>query len=88
ALIEEPERNITNIAHSLHRWLSGSHPKKSLLLKRAQSLAHKLDTTFSLREVDEDALPLVLSLAFPDRIAQQRANQFGRFALANGHGAE
>ncbi|MDW2167119.1 helicase-related protein, partial [Vibrio sp. 2099] len=38
ALIEEPERNITNIAHSLHRWLSGSHPKKSLLLKRAQSL--------------------------------------------------
>ncbi|HHC6769904.1 TPA: ATP-dependent helicase HrpB [Vibrio parahaemolyticus] len=88
ALIEEPERNVTNIAHSLYRWLSGSHPKKSLLLKRAQSLAHKLDTTFSLREVDEDALPLVLSLAFPDRIAQQRANQFGRFALANGHGAE
>ncbi len=88
ALIEEPERNVTNIAHSLHRWLSGSHPKKSLLLKRAQSLAHQLDTTFSLREVDEDALPLVLSLAFPDRIAQQRANQFGRFALANGHGAE
>ncbi|EIT7139252.1 ATP-dependent helicase HrpB [Vibrio parahaemolyticus] len=88
ALIEEPERNVTNIAHSLHRWLSGSHPKKSLLLKRAQSLAHKLDTMFSLREEDEDALPLVLSLAFPDRIAQQRANQFGRFALANGHGAE
>ncbi|EJL6385555.1 ATP-dependent helicase HrpB [Vibrio parahaemolyticus] len=88
ALIEEPERNTTNIAHSLHRWLSGSHPKKSLLLKRAQSLAHKLDTTFSHREVDEDVLPLVLSLAFPDRIAQQRTNQFGRFALANGHGAE
>ncbi|MGY6429194.1 ATP-dependent helicase HrpB [Vibrio parahaemolyticus] len=88
ALIEEPERNTTNIAHSLHRWLSGSHSKKSLLLKRAQSLAHKLDTTFSLREVDEDVLPLVLSLAFPDRIAQQRTNQFGRFALANGHGAE
>ncbi|HCM0711459.1 TPA: ATP-dependent helicase HrpB [Vibrio parahaemolyticus] len=88
ALIEEPERNTTNIAHSLHRWLFGSHPKKSLLLKRAQSLAHKLDTTFSLREVDEDVLPLVLSLAFPDRIAQQRTNQFGRFALANGHGAE
>ncbi|TOM88408.1 ATP-dependent helicase HrpB [Vibrio parahaemolyticus] len=88
ALIEEPERNVTNIAHSLHRWLSGSHPKKSLLLKRAQSLAHKLYTTFSLREVDEDVLPLVLSLAFPDRIAQQRTNQFGRFALANGHGAE
>ncbi|NMU82683.1 ATP-dependent RNA helicase HrpB, partial [Vibrio parahaemolyticus] len=38
--------------------------------------------------VDEDALPLVLSLAFPDRIAQQRTNQFERFTLANGHGAE
>ncbi len=57
-------------------------------MKRAQSLAHKLDTMFSLREVDEDVLPLVLSLAFPDRIAQQRTNQFSRFALANGHGAE
>lgn len=28
ALIEEPERNVTNIAHSLHRWLVGTHPKK------------------------------------------------------------
>ncbi|PFG55383.1 ATP-dependent helicase HrpB [Vibrio sp. ES.051] len=88
ALIEEPERNVTNIAHSLHRWLVGAHPKKSQLFKRAQSLAYKLDTEFDLKGVDEKALPLVLSLAFPDRIAQQRANQFGRFTLANGHGAE
>lgn len=88
ALIEEPERHVTNIAHSLHRWLVGSHQKKSQLLNRAQSLAHKLDTTFDLKSVDEGVLPLVLSLAFPDRIAQQRTNQFGRFALANGHGAE
>lgn len=88
ALIEEPERNVTNIAHSLHRWLVGTHPKKSLLFKRARSLAYKLDTVFDLKGVDEEALPLVLSLAFPDRIAQQRTNQFGRFTLANGHGAE
>ncbi|EJE8152919.1 ATP-dependent helicase HrpB [Vibrio alginolyticus] len=88
ALIEEPERSVTNIAHSLHRWLVGTHPKKSMLFKRAQSLAYKLDTVFDLKGVDEDALPLVLSLAFPDRIAQQRTNQFGRFTLANGHGAE
>ncbi|MDG2932750.1 ATP-dependent RNA helicase HrpB, partial [Vibrio parahaemolyticus] len=88
ALIEEPERNVTNIAYSLHRWLVGTHPKKSILFKRAQSLAYKLDTVFDLKGVDEDALPLVLSLAFPDRIAQQRTNQFGRFTLANGHGAE
>ncbi|MGP8307540.1 ATP-dependent helicase HrpB [Vibrio sp. YIC-376] len=88
ALIEEPERNVTNIAHSLHRWVMGTHPKKSLLFKRAQSLALKLDSAFSLSDVDESALPLVLSLAFPDRIAQQRSNQDGRFTLANGHGAE
>jgi len=88
ALIEEPERNVTNIAHSLHRWVTGTHPKRSLLLKRAQSLSHKLDGAFSVADVDESALPLVLSLAFPDRIAQQRSNQYGRFTLANGHGAE
>lgn len=93
ALIEEPERNVTNIGHSLHRWITSSHPKKSLLSKRAQSLAHKMDTAFSLSDVDESSLPLVLSLAFPDRIAQQRSyqqnsKQYGRFTLANGHGAE
>ena len=38
--------------------------------------------------MSQSTRPLVLSLAFPDRIAQQRTNQFGRFALANGHGAE
>ncbi|WP_440878211.1 ATP-dependent helicase HrpB [Vibrio natriegens] len=88
ALIEEPERNVTNIAHSLHRWVTGTHPKRSLLLKRAQSLSHKLDGAFSVAGVDESLLPLVLSLAFPDRIAQQRSNQYGRFTLSNGHGAE
>ncbi len=88
ALVEEPERNVTNIAHSLHRWVMGTHSKKSLLFKRAQSLSYKLDSAFSLADVDEDTLSLVLSLAFPDRIAQQRSNQYGRFTLANGHGAE
>ena len=88
ALIEEPERNVTNITHSLHRWIVGTHPKRSLLSKRAQSLAQKLDTSFQLEGVDESAFPIVLSLAFPDRIAQQRHQQFGRFTLANGHGAE
>ncbi|MDF2154194.1 ATP-dependent helicase HrpB [Vibrio sp. CAU 1672] len=88
ALLEEPERNVSNIAHSLYRWVSGSHAKKSMLLKRAQTLASKLGSVFSLAAADEHALSLVLSLAFPDRIAQQRVNQHGRFTLANGHGAE
>jgi ATP-dependent helicase HrpB len=88
ALIEEPERNVTNISHSLHRWMSSTHSKRTVLSKRAQNLAYKLDAAFRLSNVDERLLPLVLSLAFPDRIAQQRVNQYGRFTLANGHGAE
>ncbi|YCO04207.1 ATP-dependent helicase HrpB [Vibrio sp. VNB-15] len=88
ALIEEPERNVTNIAHSLHRWKNGAHSKTSMMLKRTQTLACKLDSAFHLSNVEENALPLVLSLAFPDRIAQQRRNQYGRFTLSNGHGAE
>ncbi|WP_409582885.1 ATP-dependent helicase HrpB [Vibrio rotiferianus] len=88
ALIEEPERNVTNISHSLHRWMSSTHSKRTVLSKRAQNLAYKLDAAFRLSNVDERLLPLVLSLAFPDRIAQQRVNQHGRFTLSNGHGAE
>lgn len=88
ALIEEPERNVTNISHSLHRWMSSTHSKRTVLSKRAQNLSYKLDAAFRLSNVDERLLPLVLSLAFPDRIAQQRVNQHGRFTLSNGHGAE
>ncbi|HFG1930895.1 TPA: ATP-dependent helicase HrpB [Vibrio cholerae] len=86
-LFEEPERQVLDVQHSLHRLQQGRHPKQQLLLQRAQSLAHKLDTVFSLSSVDSVWLPLVACLAFPDRIAQQRGQQTGQFLLANGHGA-
>ncbi|KUO27926.1 ATP-dependent RNA helicase HrpB [Vibrio cholerae] len=86
-LLEEPERQVIDVQHSLHRWQQGRHPKQKLLIQRAQSLAHKLDTAFSLSSVDSAWLPLVACLAFPDRIAQQRGQQTGQFLLANGHGA-
>ncbi|MBJ7018905.1 ATP-dependent RNA helicase HrpB, partial [Vibrio cholerae] len=86
-LLEEPERQVIDVQHSLHRLQQGRHPKQKLLIQRAQSLAHKLDTAFSLSSVDAAWLPLVACLAFPDRIAQQRGQQTGQFLLANGHGA-
>ncbi|HGS5356225.1 TPA: ATP-dependent helicase HrpB [Vibrio cholerae] len=86
-LLEEPERQVIDVQHSLHRWQQGRHPKQKLLIQRAQSLAHKLDTAFSLSSVDSAWLSLVACLAFPDRIAQQRGQQTGQFLLANGHGA-
>lgn len=86
-LLEEPERQVVDVQHSLHRWQQGHHPQRKLLYQRAQSLAAKLDTVFSLAMVEEAWLGLVACLAFPDRIAQQRAQQPGQFLLANGHGA-
>lgn len=86
-LLEEPERQVIDVQHSLHRWQQGRHPKQKVLLQRAQALAHKQDTVFSLSTVDGAWLPLVACFAFPDRIAQQRGQQVGQFLLANGHGA-
>ena len=39
------------------------------------------------REIDPESAGLLLALAYPDRVAQQRG-QSGRFRLANGRGAE
>ncbi|GEM73931.1 ATP-dependent helicase HrpB [Vibrio sagamiensis] len=87
ALIEEPERHVTHLTDSLHHWKTGGHPKRTLLLQRAKRLAQSLKHDFDLQAVDERLLPLAVSIAFPDRIGQQRPNQPGSFILANGHGA-
>ncbi|MBF4265204.1 hypothetical protein EAY73_25695, partial [Vibrio anguillarum] len=53
------------------------------------TLSRTLGGQFQLKKVDESLLALVLSLAFPDRIAQRRSeSQRGQFLLANGHGAQ
>lgn len=87
-MLEEPERNISNVCHSLHRWQQSKHSKTALLTQRANALANKLNGTFSLKRVTESACAIAASLAFPDRIAQKRGQQFGRYLMANGHGAE
>ncbi|PNH88874.1 ATP-dependent helicase HrpB [Vibrio diazotrophicus] len=87
ALLEEPERQILDLQHSLHRWQQGIHPKSKPMTQRANTLANKLDAVFSLSQVKSSLLPLVACLAFPDRIAQKRGQGYGQFLLANGHGA-
>lgn len=88
ALLEEPERNTTNLLHSAHRFVQGKHNKQKLVTQRAQNLARKLDVKFDSRRCDESLMATLLAVAFPDRIAQARNNQYGRYLLANGHGAE
>ncbi len=86
-MLEEPERNILDVQHSLHRWHQGNHAKAKLMNQRAQTLAHRLDDVFNLHRVSSTLLPIAASLAFPDRIAQKRGHSHGQFLLANGHGA-
>ncbi|UOE85972.1 ATP-dependent helicase HrpB [Vibrio splendidus] len=88
ALLEEPERNVTDIQHSLHRLKQRKHSKNSVVMQRAKSLASKLKHHLDLSQVDESLLPLVLCFAFPDRIAQVRSATSSAFLLANGYGAE
>jgi ATP-dependent helicase HrpB len=87
ALLEEPERPVLDISHSLYRFLQGRHPKQAQLKKRVQALAGKLAVSLQLDNVDETYTGLCLAFAFPDRIAQLRRTGSGRFLLANGHGA-
>lgn len=89
ALLEEPEHHVLDIQHSLYRWQQGKHNKTQAMHKRAMSLASKLEATFALASLDETLVAIVLSLAFPDRIAALRdSRQIGQFLLANGHGAQ
>jgi ATP-dependent helicase HrpB len=85
-LLEEPERGITDISHALYRLKQGSAQKQARAVQRAKALARKLDSGFSLSQVDESLAGLCLALAFPDRIARLRNGQHGSFILANGHG--
>ncbi|WP_373959102.1 ATP-dependent helicase HrpB [Vibrio gigantis] len=87
-LLEEPERNVTDIQHSLHRLKQRKHSKNNVVMQRVNNLASKLNHHLDLSQLDESLLPLVLCFAFPDRIAQARSASSNAFLLANGHGAE
>ncbi|MDR9828429.1 ATP-dependent helicase HrpB [Vibrio sp. FNV 38] len=88
ALTEEVERNCVDLAHSLHRLQLGRHDRQSLVRKRINELACKVDHCVNLRAVGDHELGLALALAYPDRIAQRRSKQNQDFRLANGHGAQ
>ncbi|WP_281259819.1 ATP-dependent helicase HrpB [Vibrio albus] len=85
-LLEEPERGITDITHALYRLKQGNAQKQARLLQRASTLARKLGSGFELQQASESLAGVCLALAFPDRVAQRRSQQQGRFVLANGHG--
>ncbi len=86
ALMEEPEYQVLDLQHSLHRWQQGIHHKSKLMAQRAKALAHTLHSQFSLNQVDSECMAVAACFAFSDRIAQQRG-QYGHYLLANGHGA-
>lgn len=85
-LIEEPERQVLDIQHSLYRWQQQQHSKLNQWQRRAKALAQYFDYSFAIQDVDDRLLASVAYFAFPDRLAQQRA-QHGQYILANGHGA-
>jgi len=88
ALLEEPERNTLDFMHSVHRFKQGKHNKQKMVVERAKTIAKRMGHRFCLDNVDESTVAVLLAQAFPDRIAKARANQIGRFLLANGHGAQ
>ncbi|MEF1285033.1 ATP-dependent helicase HrpB [Vibrio sp. M250220] len=88
ALLEDAERNTINFIHSVHRLKEGRHSRQKVVLQRANTLANRLGCRFELAALDESLVAPLLATAFPDRIAQARSHQQGRFILANGHGAE
>ncbi|CAM3501826.1 ATP-dependent RNA helicase HrpB [Vibrio aerogenes CECT 7868] len=87
-LAEESVSGPVSLEYLCYQWQSGHHPAKSRLNDRAQQLSSRLRHSFSLSDIREPVLGVVLGLAFPDRIAQQRqGNENGHYLLASGHGA-
>lgn len=88
AIVEEPPKNTSEIAFAFHLFESGKDKRFShSVTHRANQLAQKLGCKFCEKNTDEALIAIALGLAFPDRIAQKRANRFGEFVLSNGHGA-
>lgn len=88
ALLEEPEKNTLDMRDSFLRWRDGAHLKQARVQARAKQLSALLECDFVLADIEAESLAVVACLAFPDRIAQARGAQEGRFLLSNGHGAE
>ncbi|PMH41294.1 ATP-dependent helicase HrpB [Vibrio sp. 10N.286.49.B3] len=91
ALLEEPERSVFDFQDSIQHFLQGSHINARLVEQRIRSLSNKLNVHFKPQLVDTSLVAMLLTLAFPDRVAQLRSNSSGDsssgFILSNGHGA-
>ncbi|RSD32592.1 ATP-dependent helicase HrpB [Vibrio pectenicida] len=88
ALLETPERDCVNFLHSVDRFKRGVHAQQNVVYQRGLALACKLSCNFSHSFIDESLVAVMLATAFPDRIAQLRKGQVGKFLLSNSHGAE
>jgi ATP-dependent helicase HrpB len=89
ALIEEPESNQFDLRQGLHRWQINRHAKCRVITQRCHALAKKFAIKFDANQLEDQWLGWLLSLAFPDRIAQSRVSaECGSFLLANGHGVQ
>ncbi len=55
---------------------------------RSRELAERAGVTFSPSSIHADDLGRTLAMAYPDRLAQRRAGQGGRFRLRTGLGAD
>lgn len=66
----------------------GADPNACAAVERAaRQWRHLLGVTAEDGEVDEAAVGLLLAFAYPDRVAQRRNANEGRYLLANGRGA-
>lgn len=87
SMLEEPEKNSQDISQDWHRWSSGRHNKAAVLARRSQQIGRSWGVPFDIKQVNSQLIGSCVALAFPDRIAQSRANGQEQFLLANGHGA-
>ncbi len=70
----------------MHRFKAGKHTQQKRLEQRIKNLASRLGVSYSIKRLDEGAVGTLLAVSFPDRVAQGRHGQNGRFLMANGHG--
>lgn len=87
SMLEEPEKNSQDISQDWQSWSSGRHNKAAVLARRSQQIGRSCGVPFDIKQVNSQLIGSCVALAFPERIAQSRANGQGQFLLANGHGA-
>ncbi|MEF3193517.1 MAG: ATP-dependent helicase HrpB, partial [Halothiobacillaceae bacterium] len=72
---------------SLPAGLTLDEGARARVRQSARDLARRLQIVWAEEGADEAALGLLVALAYPERVAQGRMGQPGRFVLANGRGA-